>query len=176
MTPLRPLDERQRRRALLWSALLCAVPVCLAPLAARSSFEIAGEKAAIDSRFNAPPLERTWNGKPVHIDRDPFMPENRDAAPAMTVPVQTQNGIVGMHVTQGAPIGYTASPGHASGTMPRVTAIVTGPAPRALIDDGLHVRVVGIGDPLDGSHVAHIERAGVRLANGTLVPLTEDQP
>lgn len=171
---MHPLDERQRRRALLWSALLCAVPMCLAPLAARSSFEIAGEKAAIDTRFNAPPLERTWNQKPVRIARDPFMPETRDTtAPA---PVPAQKGIVGMHVTQGAPIGYTARSTHASGTMPLVTAIVTGPSPRALVDDGLHVRVVGIGDPLGGSRVIYIERSGVRLANGTVVPLTEDQP
>ena len=171
---MRPLDEWQRRRALLWAALLCAVPMCLVPLAARSSFEIAGERAAIVTRFNAPPLERTWNQRPVAIARDPFMPETRDtSAPA---PVPAREGIVGMHVTQGAPIGYTAQPAHASGTAPLVTAIVTGPSPRALVDDGLHVRVVGIGDPLGGSHVISIERAGVRLANGTLVPLTEDQP
>ena len=168
---MHPLDERGRRRLLSWSALLCAVPVCLTPLAARSSFELASERAHFNARFTAPPLGTTWTQKPVVVVRDPFVPEGR---PVAVVVAPRTGSTTGMHVTQGEPIGYVASGSAAISTS--VTAVVTGASPRALIDDGLRVRVVAIGDALLGSRVARIDRSGVRLQNGTLLPLTAGTP
>lgn len=178
---MRPLDDGQRRRLLTWSALFCAIPLCLAPLAGRSSFELASEQAAFNARFSAPQLQNVWKDKPVAVARDPFVPEastahgGNEPAPG--------GSIVGMQVTQGASMGFVLPANRgAAGTplasaasgVPTVTAVVTGPSPRALIDDGEHVRVVGIGDMLGGSRVRAIDGSGVRLQNGMLLALTED--
>lgn len=176
---MRPLDDAQRRRMLTWSALLCAIPLCLTPLAGRSSFELAGEQAAYDSRFATAALESVWHDKPLDVARDPFIPER----PSRTL--AASNGVVGLQVTQGQPIGFALPANRgARGTpvqdaalgFPAVTAIVSGASPRALIDDGAHVRVVGVGDMLAGSRVAAIDRTGVRLENGILLGLREDRP
>lgn len=167
---MRPLHDARRRRALFCSALLCAVPLCLAPLAGRSSLELADEQATFDARFSAPALAASWRVKPVNVERDPFRPDggSRSAAPPH------DNGVVGMHVTQGRPIGFPLTPNTAQ--LSSVTAIITGSSARALIDDGSRVRVVGIGDALDGARVSKIDATGVHLTNGKVLPLTEDEP
>lgn len=179
---MRPLDDAQRRRLFTWSALLCAIPICLAPLAGRSSFELAGEQAAFNARFSTVQPQNVWNDKPLAVARDPFVPEAPTAASGDKEPMAA-SGVVGMHVAQGSPIGFVLPPNRgAAGTplgsggpgMVTVTAVVTGPSPRALIDDGERVRVVAIGDMLGGSRVRSIDRSGVRLQNGTLFALTED--
>ena len=178
---MHPLDDAQRRRLLTWSALLCAIPLCLAPLAGRSSFELASEQAAFNARFEAASPQNVWSDKPVTVARDPFVPEapapalqNRDPVPATSV--------VGMHVTQGDSMGFALPANAGAGStrfgdnMPgivTVTAIVTGPSPHALIYDGEHVRVVGVGDMLVGSRVLAIDGSGLRLRNGTLLTLRE---
>ena len=167
---MRPLHDVPRRRALLCSALLCAVPLCLAPLAGRSSLELADERATFDARFTAPALAATWADKPVNVERDPFRPDGG----VRTMPPPHDDGVVGMHVTQGRPIGFPPPPN--SAPLSSVTAVITGSSARALIDDGVHVRVVGIGDALDGARVANIDGAGVHLTNGKVLPLTEDGP
>ena len=132
--------------------------------------ELADERATFDARFSAPALAATWVDKPVNVERDPFRP---DVTPR-TVPHPHGNGFVGMHVTAGRPIGFPPMP---NGTpLSSVTAVITGASARALIDDGTHVRVVGIGDALDGARVSTIDGAGVHLTNGKLLPLTEDEP
>lgn len=163
---MRPLDDARRRRLLTWSALCCAVSLCLAPIAGRSSFELAGERAAFNSRFTTPTLQPIWTPKPVSVARDPFMPE------------------AGMQVTQGDPLGFALPPNRgAAGTplqggafeTPRVTAVVTGALPRALIDDGTQVRVVAVGDMLAGSRVIAIDQSGVHLQTGAVLSVAEDR-
>lgn len=180
---MRPLAERQRRRLLTWSSLLCAIPLCLAPLAGRSSFELASEQAAFNARFSSAQLENVWNDKPVAVARDPFVPEASAPAIGDQAGASSRSSVVGMQVTQGDSMGFVlpANPGAAgtplaTGTsgMVTVTAIVSGPSPRALIDDGGHVRVVAIGDMLGGLRVLGIDASGVRLQNGTLLALTEN--
>lgn len=177
---MHPLGDAQRRRLRTWSALLCAIPLCLAPLAGRSSFELASEQAAFDARFAAAP-QNVWSDKPVAVARDPFVPE----PPAPTLENRepmTATGVVGVHVRQGDSMGFalpanTAAaatrPGENLPGIVAVTAIVTGPSPHALVDDGEHVRVVGVGDMLAGSRVLAIDGSGIRLQNGTLLTLTE---
>lgn len=148
---MRPLDDRKRRRLLTLSAMLCAAALMLAPLAGRTSFEIAGEYEAFNARFAnlQPPQAR--NDHPVAITRDPFASARTQAAarPAMH--------------------GQTA--GIAS-----VRAVVTGTSARALVEINGVTRVVACGDMLVGSRVIAIDAAGVRLQNGTVLPLTGDMP
>lgn len=179
---MHPLGDAQRRRLFTWSALLCAVPICLAPLAGRSSFELASEQAAFDARFAVAQPQSVWHDKPPAVARDPFVPETSTAASGDAATLEA-NSVVGMHVTQGDSIGVVLPPNRGAAETPlgsgtpgivTVTAIVVGPSPRALIDDGERVRVVGIGDMLRGSRVFSIDKSGVRLQNGTLLALTED--
>lgn len=176
---MRPLGETERKRMLTWSALFCAVPLCLAPLAGRSSFELAGEQAAFNARFSAPQLQSIWSDKPVTVSRDPFVPEAQGSAAEAAYP--TSGGVVGMQVTQGDSMGFAVPVNRGAGTTLAgaigpltVTATVTGPSARALVNDGGRVRVVGIGDPLSGSTVVSIDGSGVRLRNGILLPLSEE--
>lgn len=175
---MRPLHERQRRSVVTWSVLCCAVPLCLAPLAGRTSFELASEKAAFDARFPAPVLQNVWSEKPVEVARDPFVPD----IPA-DVSAAVPSGVVGVHVTQGDAVGISVpqssaasqtSGAPAAGPL-LVRAVVTGTSPRALIDDGTRVRMVAVGDEVGGSRVASIGRRGVRLQNGVFVALSEDR-
>lgn len=168
---MQPLDEPARRRVLSWSALLCAVPLCLAPLAARSSFELASERAAFAARFTAPPLQSTWAEKPVAVARDPFVPQGPAQAPA---DAPHGHDVVGLHVTQGQPIGYVAAAAPAAAAT--VTAVITGTSPRALIDAGGSTRVVGVGDSFSGSRIASIDASGVRLRNGVFLPISAGIP
>jgi hypothetical protein len=177
---LRPLNDAARRRMFAWSAVFCAVPLCLAPLAGRSSFELASERAAFDTRFNAPTLDAAWNGRPVDVARDPFMPEVHTPRT-----LQADSSIVGMRVTQGEPTGWVLPANRGAAGAPlidaavgavNVTAVVTGSSPRALVDDGTHVRVVSIGDALAGSRIAAIDGNGVHLQNGTVLALAQESP
>lgn len=178
---MHPLDDAQRRRLLTLSAVFCAIPLCLAPLAGRSSFELADERAAFTARFSAPDLQSVWSDKPLSVARDPFVPEVAvQPAPADAA---ADSRVVGMHVTQGDSMGFAlpgnrravGAPSQGTAALPSITAVVTGPSPRALVDDGDRVRVVGVGDRLAGSRVAAISGAGVRLRNGLLLTLTEDR-
>ncbi len=157
---MRPLPDPLRRRCLQLSAFLCAIPLCLAPLAGRSSFELADRRSVLNERFNSPSLTATWKAQPVNVARDPFVPETTSYSQTdPAVPV------VGMHVTRGQPIGFTVP------LNPLVKAIVSGTSPRALIDDGSQVRVIGVGDTIGGERVLAIDRAGVRLQNGKVLAL-----
>lgn len=147
---MRPLHDGARRRLLCYSALLCAAPLFLAPLAGRSSFELRDEQAAYDRRFRAV-AELKASSMAVSVARDPFVPD-------------TPRGN-GMRVMQGRPIEFIAP------LKTVVRAIVTGPAPRALVEDNGQARIVGAGDELGGVKVLRIDRSGVRLQNGVLLML-----
>jgi hypothetical protein len=53
----------------------------------------------------------------------------------------------------------------------RVTAIMTGAHPFALVDDGGTTRIVTTGDEFGGASIAAIRTDGVHLASGAIVPL-----
>jgi hypothetical protein len=95
------------------------------------------------------PSSAAWSKRPLTVARDPFVPETQSRVPASTI---------------------------ASTAIPLVSAVVTGPAPRALIEDRGRTLVVGVGDFLAGSRVGAVDEKGVHLQNGTLLPLTEDRP
>lgn len=50
---------------------------------------------------------------------------------------------------------------------PRVTAVVTGPRPFALLADGAATRLVTVGDSAGGRRIVAISADGIRLADGT---------
>ena len=168
---MHPLDEARRRRLLAVSAVCCAVPLCLLPLAGRSSIELAAERAAFDTRFAAPRFEPYWHKVRVEVARDPFVPEAPEDAGA-SLPAEPPDGVVGMRVGRGAPTGFVLD-------RPQpvtVTATVVGASPRALVDDGGRVRVVGIGDRIEGALIVSIDGTGVKLANGSVLHLAEGSP
>lgn len=168
---MRPVNNEQRKRLLTCSALLCAIPLCLSPLAGRSSFELESERAAFNARFSALEVANVWKDQPVSVARDPFVPET--SPPDTAAKAESGSaGIVGMHVTQGESIGLAMPPNRAGA--PIVSAIVTGPSSRALVSDGERVRVVRVGDMLAGSRVASIDGSGVHLQSGLLLPLSEE--
>jgi len=53
----------------------------------------------------------------------------------------------------------------------RVTALVTGAHPYALLDDSGATRLVTLGDRIGGTTIAAISASGVRLADGRTLPL-----
>jgi hypothetical protein len=165
---LKPLHNGARRKLLACSAMICAVPVLLAPLAARSEFELPAEKAAFNGHFSVPRLPVIVYSRPVSAARDPFIPDapasgNRGDA---SLPFAAGGGIAGRRVVQGQPIGFE---------VPVVRAIVTGLSPRALVEEDRQVRVVGVGDPIDGSRIVAIGANGVLLKNGMVLAVTEER-
>jgi hypothetical protein len=52
---------------------------------------------------------------------------------------------------------------------PRITAVVTGDHPFALLDEGGTTRVVTVGDRIDGVVIRAITATAVRLADGTML-------
>lgn len=175
---MQSLDDRTRRQFLTLSAMLCAIPVFLAPLAGRSSFELASEQAAFNARFNAPQLPPAWNDSPVSIERDPFIADIQETPPP-------DSSVAGMQVVQGQSMGFVLPANRvASGApnqgaafgLPTVRAIVTGLSAHALIEENARARVVGVGDVVAGSPIAAIEAGGIRLKNGTIFTLTEEHP
>ncbi len=50
-----------------------------------------------------------------------------------------------------------------------VTAVITGPHPYALVDEGGTTRVLTVGDRIDGDAITAIGAGGVRLSRGTLL-------
>jgi hypothetical protein len=102
----------------------------------------------------------------VSVARDPFRGDTPQQAPN-ELHSSSSSAIVGMHVVQSTPMGIVA-PGAAE-----IRAIVSGVSPRALVDEGGHVRVVGPGDALAGSKIRRIDGSGVLLESGVLLKLVE---
>ena len=137
------------------------------PLAARSS---AIEHPAAASA--AAPLPDPAAVSVVVPRRDPFaggVAEPRAAATpqvsavlAAVPPIPATLGVLPPNAGAG---GTMLPPASAA----RVTAIVTGPHPFALVDEGGATRVVGTGERIAGETIAAIGLDGVRLANGTML-------
>jgi hypothetical protein len=54
-------------------------------------------------------------------------------------------------------------------TTATVSAVITGPHPFALVDDGGATRMLTIGDRIAGEQVVAIDATGVRLSSGTVL-------
>ncbi|HYZ16470.1 MAG TPA: hypothetical protein VE591_08720 [Candidatus Acidoferrum sp.] len=58
----------------------------------------------------------------------------------------------------------------------RVTAIVSGSHPYALVDENGIARIVSAGDALAGERIAAIDAEGIHLAHGTTLPIAAPSP
>lgn len=150
---LRPLTEPARRRIFGAAAMLCAVPVLLAPLAGRSSFELREEREAFQRRFAVPHVSANVLPAPV-IARDPFVPQ---ASETETVHVAAGTLMKAAHAVV-------------------VRAIVSGPSPRALIEEEGRVRIVAAGDMVRGARVMRIGESAILLSDHAILTLEERMP
>ena len=151
------LTETWRLRFRYLSAVLCGTTICLAPLAARSSFDLASTGATYEKRFAAEPAQRVWPNRQLAAVRDPFRPDPAD------------------NTVSSSPKAVSVATGMPN-ALPTVQGIVRGKRPFALVEEGGAIRVVGIGDALSGSRVISISESGVRLERGTVLPLSEPVP
>jgi hypothetical protein len=167
---MRAVSEFNRKRLLCVAAALCATSLALAPLAGRSSFELTRERALYAERISSPQPPASPKRAAISRVRDPFV---ADAAPiaqgGMPLGGAVVNPVSGMRVVQGASTGFPLG-------APIVRAIVSGDSPRALVEDGGRVRVVGVGDVLAGSPVVSIDRQGIRLGNGVRLGFAGNRP
>jgi hypothetical protein len=63
----------------------------------------------------------------------------------------------------------------ANGSPAIVRAVITGQAPRALIESNGATRVVGIGDRIGALHITAIDAGGVTLENGAKLAVPENR-
>jgi hypothetical protein len=106
--------------------------------------------------------------------RDPFagMPEAQPSAAPTTPPttIPTLPPLPALPPNIGA--GFGPPPTDAV----RVTALITGAHPSAIVEDRHGTRVVAVGDLVAGDRVIAIDAAGVRLARGTVYSLSPAGP
>ena len=150
-----PISNTARRKVVVGSAILCAVPLFLAPISGRSSFELTAERIAFTNRFGIPIPRFRRHAIHVHITRDPFVPE-----PAFVV----------------SPRDVLAKDSDHRLTNPLLRAIVFGASPRALLEENGRVRIVGLGDAVDNSRVTSILSDSIRLQDGRTIQVNGEAP
>lgn len=134
--------EAHRRHAFCAGIGLCAAAAFLAPLAGRSSLALSAGETPFARRFALPPRVNA-QAQQLRNVRDPFASED--------VPGEQPK----QPVKREGPI---------------VRAIISGPSPRALVEDGGHLRIVEVGDRLGGAAIEAIAGGRVILTGGqTLV-------
>jgi hypothetical protein len=148
------LRTRSKRALPVTAALLCfTLAFALTPSGVRS--QAVAARAAVPAPTLAPHLP-----EPIDPNGDAFAA--RATIDDDTVPVALAAAALAIRPAIAAP--------------PRVTAIATGDHPVAIVEAGGTAQAVASGDALDGSRVAAINGAGVRLANGTQLPLDPGTP
>jgi hypothetical protein len=113
--------------------------------------------------------------------RDPFAGGDAPAARRGTAPPQAPPTMPALQPLPPIPAALRALPPNAGApdgafpfaTGPRTTAtvsaVITGPHPFALVDDGGTTRMLTIGDRIAGEQVVAIDATGVRLSSGTVL-------
>jgi hypothetical protein len=141
---VQPLDESRRRRLWRLSALLCLLSAALAPIAGRSSLELRSDRES-NVHFDPVRLPSRRNPTSIVLLRDPFA---------------------------GAPRAVTGANGERGPTAIEVRGVIADEhASRAIVDERGQVRLIEAGDLLGAERVTLIDKRGVHLDDGTLVPL-----
>jgi hypothetical protein len=168
------LYDDDRRALMRLASMLIAGALCILPLTTQTSpiAGAAGMHDLSDVAKLAPPARLTFPG--YRISRDPFVVEGKMRA-------MLDVGGAPMSVGQGSDIGVVLPPNAAAtqGSLPRlplglepiVRAIVLGDPPRALVEVGGAVRVVGVGDRLGTLAVVGIASGRVTLSDGSSLTL-----
>jgi len=166
--------DDERRSLLQLSAALCCCSLLALPLTAAYSYAVSAHEGVVvaTARYRIETGPMTYPAVP--LARDPFRADPSPAVPA------APSGMAGMRIHQGEAIGLSLPPNagaaeDAETAVPAfaVKAVVLGADPRALLDVGGSVRVVGIGDIVGTRVIRAIDESGLTLADGTKVPLSE---
>lgn len=180
------LDADARRALIMWSVFLCGGSLMLAPLSAHSSNDTNANQEGVFRELDMPELTTQSVSKPLTVLRDPFAadiiatPDPSGVLPTAFEPAQTS--VVGSEVTRGSSLSVPLPPNRgAIGLLPApagatadVRAVIVGEHPQALVAQGTDMRIVGIGDTVDGHRVAAISSDGIRLDDGSLRRLSEE--
>ena len=169
---MKALDDYRRRQLACLSAVLCTGSLLLFPIAGRTSLELASERPGFDTRFALPPLSIASPMPRLIVLRDPFSPSDS----AATVMLSSQQ--------HDDPIAFTLPPNRGAARTPLedaasqpvlVRAVITGTlSSKALIDENGRVRVIGVGDKVQGSAVLSVDASGVHLTDGRRFSVTEE--
>ena len=153
--------NHSNRPSLVAASLACfAAAAVLMPTGARSQLDLGPHQAP-----GAAPAPVVRPPAAVAPERDAFAPRatlDEDPRSAIPVPRAPLPSLRRPAVTNPAPHPLERS---------RVTAIVTGAQPAAIVDAGAALRVVTAGDALDGSTITAIDDDGIRLADGRRLSL-----
>lgn len=171
------LYDDDRRALARLATMLVACALCVLPLTTQSS-TVAGAAGVRDISKDPNLIVPARLTFPAYeVSRDPFVPEGS---------MRTKLGGVGVptNVRQGSDIGIVLPPnaGASQGGVPAsaqmgptigpvVRAIVLGDPPRALVEAGGTVRVLGVGDRLGDLTVVGITAGRVTLSDGSALIL-----
>jgi hypothetical protein len=151
---------RNKRPLFGAAALLCyAAAIVLTPTGVRSQLDSrVGPAQITDIPIDQAP-------RAIAPERDAFAPQasvDDDQQPVFPSPPPQLSRLLLPHVAPApAPITVTS----------RVTAVVTGTNPTAIVDSGGESRLVSLGDALDGSTIVAITNDAVVLGNGKRLTL-----
>ncbi len=145
------LDE-QRRSLVRYAIAACAASVAILPVMGSPSLSASGAAAA-HAVIRVPDEPANLPFPPIPLDRDPFVPDGSEIALA-SQSLSRNEGATGVVLR----------------------AVVTGIEPRALIEAGSTVRVVGVGDKLGNATITEINKTEVVLSNGLELPLIPEHP
>lgn len=149
-------------RRSLWTAAGCAaVLICLGPFG--SALPADEESSAPAFRFDVPNVPTHLDFPVVSVFRDPFVP-------AVVAPVRT----LADAETDGGATGVL--PPNAAAAGPVLRGVIVGPTPRALLEMGGKLTIVGIGTPIGNSTVLAISEKAIVLDDGETLRLLEGRP
>ena len=109
----------------------------------------------------------------VVVHRDPFSGPPDAVLPHATAPPAYPTLPPSLARSSEPP---TPQPPRATPPPPRLTAVVTGTRPVALVELHGTTRVVAVGDRIDGTVVVAIDAGTIRLANGTALRIATRVP
>ena len=180
------LDPYSRGAIVVMCALCVAGAIAFAPLRARSSSDpgVPQRTASVGMPLIAA-AERD-----IDVRRDPFAaePTPHPTASVMptspnvqlgtlphadaTLPSNLAQSIVPAMPGDAVPSPSAPSSGAGTAGAPRVTAIVTGAHPFAMLDSGGNHQIKGIGDRVNGTPIVAIDITGVTLQGGVRLTVT----
>ncbi len=159
---LRPLYDEQRKSLLRLAAMLLLGSGAILPVTAHESFVARADVAAVNVSLVplAVPGPLIFPG--YSLRRDPFTPNILERGAASSLP----HSAFDLVLPANAGAGGAEPPGAIV-----VRAIVIGAHASALVDIGGNVDVLGVGDRVAGARIVSVGAAGIRLDDGTLLPL-----
>lgn len=160
------LYDDERRAIARVAGMLVLGAACVLPMTVQGSAVASADETNAPHAAAIPHLPGPLTFPAYTLTRDPF---ETDRAIAAGAPRSAIAVVLPPNIGAGAD-GDDAVP--ASGNL-AVRAIVLGERSRALVEEGGNVRVVGIGDAVDGLTVTEITASGIVLSDGSRVPLAE---